>query len=104
MVDCGSNRSGAKDEWVRHRFDVWRKLNGFDCSVQSLDYKVLNDMLCRFFLQVVKLDGTLYPVESIMGMFCCFDRMSRKEQDIGVANSGILEEVVDIMKNPFFQV
>ncbi|MCO5586661.1 hypothetical protein L7F22_040603 [Adiantum nelumboides] len=94
-----------KDNWVRKKFDAWRKMCGLEqvTPLEKLDLRVLNDMLARFFAVVCEQGGGLFPSDTLMGMLRCFGRLVKKEQDLRIASTGNVEVPFDIVWNPILK-
>ncbi|KAI5073134.1 hypothetical protein GOP47_0011147 [Adiantum capillus-veneris] len=83
----GETATKQKDKWARKKFDFWRKVSGVDCDtlLEKIELCELNVMLSKFFLVVCKQGGALFPSDTLMGLFRCFGRIIKNEQDLRIA-------------------
>ena len=99
-----NNPSEKNESWARNRFNTWRDIIGLDSNIpiEDLSFVVLSNLLCKFFSVVCKLDGSLYPLASLMNMYMFFNRMICRSQEDRCCRTNTSEAEFKIMKHPLF--
>ncbi|CAM6118231.1 unnamed protein product [Calypogeia fissa] len=60
-------------------------------------------LLTRFFEQICKVDGTLYPTETLMSLYRSFHRIIRKRQEARIQNTGVEEVKLSLKESAMFK-
>lgn len=105
LSNGGTNPSWVVDDWVVNRLTAYRVFHGFDVSVPFEDLPIIDcvRLLEKFFEQACKVNGKLYPSQSIMGLYLVFDRILRRAQDRRVMATGVVEARFSMRNAPLFK-
>lgn len=60
-------------------------------------------MLTKFFKQVMKKDGCLYPSQTLIGLYHAVHRMLRRKQESRVQPTGVDEPTFCMRTSPLFK-
>lgn len=105
LAEGGGNASAAVDRWARNRLNKFRLFKGLSVTVplEDLPAADCSCLLTKFFEQVTKKDGALYPSQTLMGLYRAFHRILRRKQELRIHQSGKDEPTFCMRSSPLFK-